>query len=42
MNQVVLRPHDSKLEALNILISSGVLEKMDRSVAYSLLDTIIE
>ena len=42
MNQVVLRPHDSKLEAFNMLMSSGILDKMERNVAFSILDAIIK
>ena len=42
MNQVVVKPHDSKLEALNVLMSSGILEQIDRTVVYSILDSIIK
>ena len=42
MNQVVLRPRDSKLEAFNTLMSSGILDKMERNVAFSILDAIIK
>ena len=42
MNQVVHRTQDSKLDALNILVSSGILHVMDRNIAHSLVDAIIK
>ena len=42
MSQISIRPHDSRLEALGILTSSGILDQLDRNVAYSILDSIIK
>ena len=43
MQQISIRPqHDSRLEALSILTSSGILDQIDRNVAYSILDSIIK
>ena len=42
MNQMVHRTQDSKLDALNILMSSGILQQIDRNIAHNLLDTIIK
>ncbi|XP_060604316.1 structural maintenance of chromosomes protein 4-like [Ruditapes philippinarum] len=42
MYQMVPRPYDSKLQALDILMNSGVLNRIDIQVAQQILDTLSE
>ena len=42
MNQMVPRQYDSNLQAFDVLINSGVLNRIDTQVAKRLLDTLSE
>lgn len=42
MNLVVPRPYDNKIHAMNILMSSGVLNEVDTEVAHRLLEAVMK
>ncbi|XP_060594144.1 uncharacterized protein LOC132748508 [Ruditapes philippinarum] len=42
MNAVVPRPYDSKIQAVDVLMKSGILNQVDTAVAHKLLEAIMK
>ena len=42
MKQMVARPYDSKLQALTVLLNSGILDNMDSTIAHSVVGAIMK
>lgn len=42
MHQMTPRPYDSKIQTLNVLLDSGVLDDMDSDMAHKLLGAIFK